>query len=187
MRAIFKKVAKAKATAGGNYIRDGKGRLILDKMKVDYSDTNGHVFIAEFVVESSTKVPVTSLKTGEKLDIEPNPPGSTCSIVHKLDKQLAAAGNMKAFVLTLLGYDESQVSDTEFAETLEESCPEQGETPLRGMAIDYETFRRVTKEKKEEIVLPKWTHVPLDGANIEEVREKRIAFLKSRGEAAKAE
>jgi hypothetical protein len=182
-RALFDLIGSAKSTAGGNYIRDGKGRLIVDRIALE-NKTGGAFFIAEFVVESSEKVPVTSLLTNTKLEIEPNGPGTSCSVVTPINnpKIKSGPGNAKAFVLSLLGYTEDQVSTEQFREVMGQIIGK--EQPARGMAVDYETYRKLTRgEPVRELVLTRWTSVDNKGANSPEAIAKRRAELEKRSAA----
>lgn len=168
-RGIFAKVANAQANQGGNNIKDGKGRLAIQKM-ICKQMNEGWTFVAEMKVLSSAAT---------EQGIEPNPVGSTVSYVQKLDKHKSALGNTKSFVLALLGFSDSEVSSDEFAETLEDLCRETDEkvgnevkpaNPGRGMVIDFETFRKPKRDKPTEIlVLPRWTHVKQTAEEIAKV------------------
>lgn len=178
-RALFNLVGTSKATGGGNRIVDGKGRLIVSKIRCQQK-TNGPFFIAEFVVESSAKVPVVSLLSGQKLDIEPNLPGSTCSAVIPMNDPnvKSGPGNIKALVLALLGYSEAEVDAKpgSLADALAKL--DSKEQPGRGMLLDYETYRKLTKKApQKEMTLVKWTHVPQTAGNKPEEIKARAAKL----------
>jgi hypothetical protein len=183
-RAIFDLIGNAKSTAGGNYIRDGKGRLIIDRIALE-NKTGGAFFIAEFVVEKSEKVPVTSLLNNQKLEIEPNGPGTSCSVVTPINnpKIKSGPGNAKAFILSLLGYTEDQVSTDQFRETMTQLVGK--DQPAKGMVLDYETYRKLTRDAPvKELVLPRWTHVAPEAGNSAAEIAKRRAELEKRSSAA---
>lgn len=163
--AILKKVAAAQVSGGGNNIRDGRGQLVVKRIALE-SGYNGSRFVVEFAVVSSAKVPVQSEKTGESLDVEPNPPGSDVSWVQMLDKHESAFGNIKGFVLSLFG--EEDASEAELLETLEEVTGDPG--ACAGRVIGYETYRRITKGKGMEIVLVRWQHVEQTQADIDAMK-----------------
>ena len=156
-REIFQKIGAARSILGGNHFKDGKGRAIVSKIECEQK-TDGWVFVTEFLVQSAAKV---------RPDVEPNAPGTSASFVQMLDKHKSAAGNIKAFVLELLGYTEESLAAAAkaqnvspgdlFTSTMDALCgPGQ---PGRGMAVDFETYRKITREKKLEITLCRWTHV----------------------------
>lgn len=128
--AILRKIAEAKASGGGNITKDGKYTFAVNAMMIE-AKFNGTMFIVEHYVKSAEAV---------EPDVEPNKPGTICSIVYNLDKNVSAPGNTKAYVLALFGYKEDEVTQDEFVATLGELCgPAQ---PARGMLIRTETFRK---------------------------------------------
>lgn len=194
-RTLFQTIGNAKATQGGENIRDGKGLLIINKLELG-PKTNGEFFISEFVVLESQKVPVTSLVTGLPLDVEPNPPGSSCSIRIPVNNPevKSGPGNVKAYVLALLGYTEAEVDATpgSFGTALAQLVDKdpltgqdlpaaQCKQPARGMVIAFETYRKLKKKKSnEEMTLIRWTHVPPSGLNDPKLIAERRAKLVSR-------
>ena len=152
---IFKKIADASATGGGNNIRDGIYKLLVEKCSIQ----NGHsgvCFVAEFrVMESSSNGAVDE----QGRTIVPNPVGSTCSMVANLTKHESAAGNIKAFLkgaLGGLGYTEDDINDELIAEVVSDA------NPLRGVAVRDETYRGINKGRAnaanagKPLTLNKW-------------------------------
>lgn len=178
---LYDAVQNARATQGGNYIRDGRGRLIVDKIELEKKN-DGPYFIAEFVVESSQKVTVYSELQKKPLDIEPNEPGSRCSMAVPLadPKIKSGPGNVKTFVLGLLGFSESEVDAKPGAlkTTLEQL--RSAKQPARGMVIDFETYRKVTRAGDKELVLPKWSSVAPTAGNDPESIARRRAKLEGK-------
>lgn len=152
---LYKKVAEASATGGGNNLRDGRGRLCVKKLSME-DGFQGARFVAEFVVVASQKISVTEEKTGKALDIEPNPAGSDVGWVQLFDKHLSSFGNVKGLLLALFNTSESETDPEDIVETLAEVTEKNA---AAGMVIDYVTFRKVTRERGVEIVVPKWSHV----------------------------
>lgn len=150
-KALLKKIAESAVSSGGNNIRDGRGRLIIKRLALE-SGFKGQRFVAEFAVQSSQKIPVSSIKTSQRLEIEPNEPGSDVSWVQLFDEHPNALGNVKGFILALYGETEEPGID-DFVEVLDAVTSKNSAV---GMAIDYETFRKVTKKNEIEIVVPKW-------------------------------
>lgn len=169
----LKEIADAPDTGSGNFIKDGKGRLVVLKAFI-YKGFKGTRFIAEFKVLSSQKIPVESTLAPQdferqfkyppppgfpKLDIEPNATGTTCSFAVPLGDPKIPSGpaNVRAFVLALFGKNGNEVSPSEFQSTLKDLVS--SANPARGLLIDYETQRKAKKNGREELVLPIWTHV----------------------------
>jgi hypothetical protein len=167
--ALLQKIAKSTVSSGGNNLLDGRGRLIVKRLALE-DGFNGARFTAEFAVYASSKIPAVSLKTGLPIDISPNPVGSDVGIVNMLDKHESAFGAVKGLFLAL--YGETEVADDEFIAALDEATKD---NTARGRAIDYETYRKITRENKVEIVLPKWFSVEQD----EKDEKKMRAWLDS--------
>lgn len=166
-KALMEKLSKAKAGGVGNNFKDGKYRLAVKKMGLE-DGFKGTRFQTTFVVAASRKVPVICLKENKALDVDPNPVGSDVDwMAMDLDKtDSAGPGNVRRLICDL--FDKRDLSDEEYIETLAEMCDldENGDAlaaPLhasKGMLIDMETVRIITKTNKVEIVVPKWSHVP---------------------------
>jgi hypothetical protein len=136
---MLKKIASAKATAGGNRIKDGNYLFEIMNILVE-KKFSGWMFIAEFLVREAT---ASGLKDATGRLIEPNAVGSTCGYVLNLDKNISAVGNAKAMILALFGMQESEVSDEDFFASLDAvSKPDQ---PARGMLIAASTFHKAKR------------------------------------------
>lgn len=174
-------IAASEVVESGNWIRDGKGRLIVKKIVFEKMN-GGPTFVAEFEVESNQKVNVFSLLTKEKLDVEPNAPGTSCSQVVKLtgDEQAIKSkqGSIKSFICKLLGADPKKVTPAEYIAAFRDACsPAQ---PAKGMVIDFETVRKLNKKEDDEFIRPQWTHVPPSGDNAPaQVAERRARIEKN--------
>jgi len=153
-RAILRKAAKATVSGTGVNFSDGRGRLVVKRLAFE-DGFEGVRFVADFVVLASQKIPIVSLKTGQPLDIAPNPAGTEVNYVLMLDKHESAYGNMKNLFLSL--YGEAECSEDEFVDAADEATEK---NTARGLLLDYSTIRKVTKEKKVEITIPKWATVP---------------------------
>jgi len=162
---LLKKIASSSASGGGNYLQDGRGRVALKKFSLD-NGYKGARCVVDFVVVSSQKIPVQDLESKKTLDIEPNPPHSSFSQVFMFDKTEAAFGAVKRLVLALYNIGEDEVDQEELIQAIDEldktNC-------AQGKLLDYETYRTLTGNKIQ-IVLPRWTHVPQDEANIAQVK-----------------
>jgi hypothetical protein len=167
--SLMQKLKKANASGTGNNFRDGKYRAVVKSMgfKEGFKGTRYQV---EFVVMNAQKVPVVSVKTGQPLDITPNPVGSTVDwlCVRLDDLEQPGAGNLKRFILDLVGA--SDATEDDYFETLQElsdvdengdALPaEQRQEPGKGMCVDIETVRKETVKNKKEIVTLRFSHVP---------------------------
>lgn len=165
MQDVFSKIANASATKGGNNLKDGKYRLVLERMLLN-TGHSGTCFIPELRVVSASQT--------EK-DVEPNAPGSTVSCVWNVTKHASAAGNVKAFVLSLLGLDEASTPAAKVQEIL--SSAVSAEQVLRGIEIDCNTIRRINQGRDNPanrgtvMTLPVWQHVP--GQSQESIAKNR--------------
>lgn len=177
IKDIAKKMAQSKAAGGGNYLKDGRGVLIVKALK--HEDMyKGETFVAELLVEASEEIPGAG---------PCNAPGTTVSFVQQFEEYPDTAfANTKAFVYALTGEDDASVeqsaaarvarkekprdwtADDEYAALYEMLCsPEQ---PARGMRIRYETYRKTTKKSGKELVLPRWSRIDQTDEQIAEAR-----------------
>lgn len=146
--ALAKKIAEARASAGGNNIKDGQYVMVVKKLLVDQK-FKGTFFVAEFDVVDSDKTHAT---------VEPNLPGTDCSIALNLDSNVSAPGNMKQFFLGLFNKDEATVDSKELVELISKNTGD--DQPARGMLVECATYRKVTKtgvNAGKEGVYPKWS------------------------------
>lgn len=163
-KELLKKIASSTPSSGGNNLLDGRGRLVVKKLELA-DGYEGDRLVAKFVVLSSSKIPVTSQKTGQALDISPNPPLSELGIPYMF-KHDAAFGAAKGLVLSLFG--ETDATDDEFLEALDAVTGP--DNMARGRVIDYATYRKITRENKIEIVVPEWSTVEQTDADIEKMQ-----------------
>lgn len=152
MGDIFDDVGSSSASAGGNYLKDGRGRAIIKSLRVE-NKRRGPCFIGEFKVESSTQTDPNN---------PPNPVGSTFSVVYPLkDPALPSGpGNAKAVLLAVAGKTEAEVDAKPgaFGELMRRACS--AENPCAGMYLDYETRRVTSRKTGKEIIIPVWSTVP---------------------------
>lgn len=136
---LLARIAKAQASIGGNIIRDGIYTFGIFKMVLEQK-FNGNMFIVEFkVLESQSYPDIVDEKSGKP--VTANGLGTTCSYVLNLDKNIAAMGNAKSFVMALVGEtDEGSIDEEDFQQTLDALLSK--DQPARGMAIGDETFRK---------------------------------------------
>jgi hypothetical protein len=151
-REVFRKIANSRASGGGNQIKDGKYEFTVTKLLMEDKYT-GCCFIAELLVDKAE---------ASEPNIEPNAVGSTCSYVVNLDGsgKLSAPGNIKAFVLALLGLKEDEVSADEVADYTEKLVA--SDQPGRGMKITDETYRKTIRggaNAGKPFTAHRWGHV----------------------------
>lgn len=182
-KSIFQKIAQARATGGGNYIRQGKGRLIVKSITLP-SLYNGDTFIAEFLVKHSESIPgAVDPKTG-KPELA-NPRGSSCSYVQQLEKFESAAGNVKAFIEHLDGeMDQSEATFINNLQSYVNEDPKAGEVnPARGFEIDFESYQKPIQKGANAgkmITLVRFAHVDIT----ESERDANRDLLDGKSEAA---
>lgn len=171
---LKRKIAKADPAGGGAKLRDGKGVLVVDRIvaKEGFKGTSVRI---EAVVESSSRLTVVSPSSKQTLDIAPNDPGSSVSIVENL-KNSGAEGRILAALLAIFGYDNG-ASDEVKAEVLD-AIQEEGDHTQNlayGLAVAYETERFVTKNGIE-MAGPRFTALKQTDEDI----KRRQAMLKAR-------
>lgn len=167
---IYNEAAGARPGGRGTYLRSGRYTLLVDK--IHERDTRGQAkgglsVIAEFVV-------IAAAASGEKDErgaaIEPNPPGSSASVVINFTKHPETApGNLKAMVLGILegrGATEDKVT----ADVLRVATS--AKNPLRGHLVAVETTRIVTKEKRITIDIPSWKGIAQTKEQVAAARDK---------------
>lgn len=168
LQNVFKKIADASATGGGNNIRDGRYTFLIEKCHIQEGHT-GTCAIVEFRVMESN---ASGAADEQGKQIVPNPVGSTCSMVCNLTKHESAAGNVKAFMIAALGglgYTAEQAGDDSvIAEAFSE------ENPLRGVKVIDETYRGINKGRAnaanagKPLTLNKWKAVEQTAEEIAE-------------------
>jgi len=174
-QSVRDRIAKSRASNGGNNIRHGEYILMFWKSSYEKMFT-GMCHINEFVVAAAKKIAVQEGDTSK--DIEPNSPGTTCSYVINYDgkgKQ-SADGNSKALVIGLFGLVEGENSDEEVSETLGDLTADN--QPARGMLIKVSTYPKEVRSRPGNFITGlKWECVdkPGQGENTPEKCAERIA------------
>jgi hypothetical protein len=149
---LLDKIANAAVSKGGNYLQDGDYEFIIERVEFGQK-RKGVCYVPELRVVRADKIG----------DDEPNPVGSTVSCVWNVSTSTAAPGNIKEFVLALLGLDESAAPALVKEMTGKSYAPEQ---PFRGIRIAARTFRKTNQGKDnpanrgQVMVIPKWRTVP---------------------------
>lgn len=178
MDELFGKIGAAAANGKGDNFKDGKGVVVVRELLCKRLN-EGNTFIGCYKVVSSASKGDTDAVT--KLPVEPNAVGTNPSWPQKLDKFKSAPGNVKGHVLALLGFAESAVTPTQFAEALGRLIAK--EQPGRGMLIGYETYQQPTRSgpnigKVNTYV--RWLHVPPSAGNsAKEIAERRAELDKT--------
>jgi hypothetical protein len=177
---IFKRIAGSQSSGGGNFIKQGKGTLIIKNVKLP-NLYNGDTFIAEFQVKASESYPDAVDKAGKPESA--NAPGTGCSYVQQLEKFESAPGNVKAFVEKLVG--NSDLSDDDFVGLLKEVVNEDPNAkdddgqklevnPMRGHEIGFETYQKPIQKGPNAgkmITLIRWEHLETDDATVQANRD----------------
>ncbi len=172
---LLKAISESTASGGGNYIRDSRGRLVVKRTALE-SGFNGDRFVVECIVVSSAAVSVVALTDqngqtkGARLNIEPHAVGDSVSEVYMLGdpKKDPGFGKSKAFILSLLGINPLETTPAEVADTMDDMDKTNG---ARGMVIDYQTRRIITKEAGKEITVTDFSNVPGNGPGGQQLPE----------------
>lgn len=174
-QAVRDRIAKSRATAGGNNIKHGEYLLMFWKSTYEKMNS-GHCHINEFITWTSKKVLV---QEGDNVrEVEPNQPMSPCSYVINYDgkgKQ-SADGNSKALVLGLFGLREDEVADELVAETLGNLTDDT--QPAKGMLIKLTTYPKEIRSRPGNFITGmRWECVdkPGTGENSPEKVAERLA------------
>jgi hypothetical protein len=173
-QAVRDRIAKAKASSGGNNIRYGEYILMYWKSSYDKMNS-GWCHINEFVVTQATKISV--MEGEKKVDVEPNQVGTQCSYVINYDGKgkLSADGNSKALVLGLFGFVEGEISDEKVSETLADLTADN--QPAKGMLLKCSTYPKEVRSRPGNYITGiKWECVskPGEGENSAEKIKARL-------------
>lgn len=160
MQDLFNKIGAANVNLKEDVFRDGKG-IVTVRQLIAKRFFQGNTFVARVKVKESASKGDKDPKT--QAPVEPNAAGSNVGWPQMLDKHPSAPGNVKAFVLALLGKDEKDVKGPEFAAALEELVS--AKQPGRGMLIGYETYQQPTRTTGKVNTYVRWIHVPKTAGN----------------------
>lgn len=151
-RAIFDAVADSRANMKGDVFKDGRGVLLVVENLLDNLN-EGATFVGRFqVVKAEPKgdLELAPFAPGKPhLPLDPPRPapcnaiGSQVGWPQKIQKFKSAAGNVKGYLLSLLGFKEAEVTKAAFAATLAEMVS--AAQPAAGMLVGYETYRQETR------------------------------------------
>lgn len=175
MDELFKQIGSANANMKEDLFRDGAGTVLVRELLCKRF-FKGRTFVARTKVIQSRSKGDLDPKTGAK--VEPNAPGSSVGWPQLLDVHPSALGNVKAFVLSLLGFGQDQVTSDEFAEAFSRLIAK--EQPGRGMLIGYESYQQTTRtgpNAGKVNTYIRWVHVPPTGGNKPDEIVKRRAEL----------
>jgi hypothetical protein len=155
---LFDSIAEAKANNKSDNFRDGKGLAVVEGCLYDKMN-DGMTFVARFkVLESSSK---GDLDPKTRQPVVPNAPGSMVGWPQKIEKHKSAPGNVKAFTLNLLGYEESEVNKDRFKEAFSKLVGK--EQFGRGMLVRFETYQQAVQKGAragEVNTYVRFVHVP---------------------------
>jgi hypothetical protein len=178
MDALYAKIGASNASLKEDVFRDGKGVVELRELLCKRF-FKGNTFVARCkVVSSASKGDVNPV---DKTPVIPNAPGSSVGWPQMLDQHASAPGNVKAFVLALLGFSEAQVTGPQFAEALEQLISKA--QPGRGMLIGFETYQQATRSGANAgrvNTYVRWTHIaPSEGNDKVRIAERRAELDKT--------
>ena len=151
-------------SGGGNFLKDGKGTLIIKDVSAQKTFKDKRTFIMEAYVKSSS--PSGDVDENGKL-LAPNAVGSTVSYVQLLTKFASAKGNAKAVCLAILGPETAAKDDegmgADFTELMgldKEGYSQKGVASImRGAEISFETHRKATKDGSKILTIPRFSYV----------------------------
>lgn len=163
--SILAQFRKARATGqGSNYVKPGKGEVLIKDMLVKDTYGEAHRFIVEFYTVSSA--PVEFDKEGKP--VPPNAPGTSWAVQEQLTKVEGAMERAKGMIAVFLGEDGAAMTDDQITDAFADLCrldaeghtdPKKGPCPLRGVRLSYETRnKKIQKGTKAgtEIVVPQF-------------------------------
>lgn len=168
LKTLCKQVQEAKTFGSGNWLRLGRGTLVIQQMRYNEEAFKGAHVAVDFVVEESTNDPTPKPDTKEV--VLANPPRTTVGKIWKVTGKDAEMnkGFIQKFVRALTGSEEVCVG-----EALHALCgPEQ---LGRGMRIGYEASWHQTQTNKIWITSERWITRP----NTDEDIKSGLAFLAS--------
>jgi hypothetical protein len=177
---ILEDVGKARVGGGGNYIQHGDYVLMIHRWF--YQKIQDRVIVLEMVpIESRKKV---VLEGKNKVEDEPNAPGSTCSDTANFDgdSKLSAPGNSRAPVLGLYGFKEGSIDDAKVKKALARATSDA--QPMAGMLLACSTFPKEIRSNKGNYITGKdysCVAKPGEGVNTEEMAKARMAAYKAGG------
>jgi len=178
-RDMAQQVGNARVTGSGNHIQHGNYVFLIKKWFFMLSPQNERCVIIEFAVVDAQK---KTVHEGTRvITAEPNGIGSDCSEVVNWDGagKLSAAGNSRAPVLGLFGFNENEIEANKVIETLD-TCLSDAQ-PAAGMLIACSTAPREKRTKPGEFITARnWSCVarPGTGANAPDLVAARLAALK---------
>lgn len=168
------RIVKAKASMGGNVIRDGSYTFAVRKIAIEPSNKGSQVWfkVELYTVESAPVTIDPNLLKPNEIAPVPNSVGSDAVYITDIGAQVGQS-NVKGFFLALLNKTENEV-DSNLAwlsEQIKKALdPSQ---PFKGYAIACSTFRKITKtgaNANKPFTGYNWKHVPTSAEDIAALR-----------------
>lgn len=163
---LINKIATSTASGGGDFLKDGIYELLITKIKIAEKAKKeafkGDMFVVEFFI-------LAAEQDAANPDLKPSKQYSTASFVVNLTNNLSAPGNVKGFVINLLGVEDADAE--EIGKTLEALI---GETqPGRGMRLRDETYRKgIVSKPGQTMTAHRWIHIEQTSDEVAEWRKK---------------
>lgn len=162
LKDLAQAASAAKSISGGNFIKAGRYTYIIKRCFVK-NGHKGQCIIAELLVDKSERT----------LEIvAPNSVGATVSFILNRKTNESADGLLKAFILAVFGYEESEIDEEDMEKAIESMFGDANCT--RGMLIENDTFEGVIQKGKNAgmpITKNKWIHVA--GQKPEDIKARR--------------
>lgn len=162
---IFDQIAKAKMTAGGNWIKPGDYTMVVRRIFMEQK-RSGLLFIAEMRVVASS--PGSSRDSNGNV-FAPNKVGEDVGYIVNLTGNVEQGpANVKGYVAGLLGMTEQEIDTAdektpgEFADTMRDLCnevpgaksehdgSEYRVQPAKGLLIGCRTFEKVNQGRRNK-------------------------------------
>lgn len=171
--AIAAKLAAAKPTQSGNVIRPGN--YVFECIKMLFMPQGngvgqafgGDMFVIELsVLESS---PTGELSRDGK-PINPNAPGTVASYVINLSKMQNGGGDVKTFLMALLGEPEENIT----ADVITGACSD--EQPYKYLKVKDQAWNKPQKgDPRKDFTRHRWETIPMTEADLISIAQRRSA------------
>jgi len=126
--SVFQKIADSNASGSGHNFKPGGYELIVKKMFI-HEGFNGLFFISEHLIDKSWPVDPNDSPRASGTSV------SFCSTLGNPKAKGSDFAEVKRYVLALLGYDENQVTNEQFAATMEELVGKEPRKDAKGNVI----------------------------------------------------
>lgn len=168
------RIVKAKASMGGNIIRDGSYTFAVRKIAIEPSNKGSQVWfkVELYTVESAPVVVDPNLMKPNEVAPVPNSVGSDAVLITDIGAQVGQS-NVKAVFLGLLNKTENEVDGDPAWLSAQIKRALGADQPFKGYPIACSTFRKLTKtgaNANKPFTGYNWKHVPTTPEEIAALR-----------------